>query len=216
MSDPFTDLEINARNQLSILEACRPPQPRDQDRLRGHTPAVRQARLSAAGRTAFGAPTDIKAGSTNWRAVVSIIYHQVYGLTASSLRLTNTHGPRQLARHNRRGASSPGSCAWRWRNGIQVYGDGRQRRDLTYVDDVVGAFLLAGANPGRGRAGLQPGWAAAGGAGRPGADAGRDYWATPRAPGALADRSSRRLTLAMSTRATPRSRLRSVGGRRFP
>jgi len=29
---------------------------------------------------------------------------------------------------------------------IQLYGDGRQLRDLTYVDDVVDAFLRVGAN----------------------------------------------------------------------
>ncbi|MBK9091927.1 MAG: NAD-dependent epimerase/dehydratase family protein [Anaerolineae bacterium] len=147
MSDPFTDLEINARSQLSILEACRL-----------HNPAIRI--VYAGTRQQYGKPdylpldeqhlqhpTDVNGVNKLAGEWYHIVYHQVYGLTASSLRLTNTYGPRQLLRHNRQGF-----IAWFVRLAlegaeIQVYGDGRQRRDLTYVDDVVEAFLLAGANP---------------------------------------------------------------------
>ena len=74
-----------------------------------------------------------------------LVYHQVYGIRASSLRLTNTYGPRQLIRHNRQGF-----IGWFVRQAafgeeIQLYGDGRQKRDFNYVDDVVDAFLRAGA-----------------------------------------------------------------------
>ena len=41
MTDPYTDLEINARSQLSILEACRHENPADHGRLREHAPALR-------------------------------------------------------------------------------------------------------------------------------------------------------------------------------
>jgi UDP-glucose 4-epimerase len=71
----------------------------------------------------------------------------VYGIRASSLRLTNTFGPRQLIRHNRQGF-----IGWFMKQivlgeTIQLYGDGSQRRDFDYVDDVVDAFLRAGAMP---------------------------------------------------------------------
>jgi len=74
-----------------------------------------------------------------------LVYHQVYGIRASSLRLTNTYGPRQLIRHNRQGF-----IGWFVRQAalgeeIQVFGDGRQKRDFNHVDDVVDAFLRAGA-----------------------------------------------------------------------
>jgi UDP-glucose 4-epimerase len=75
-----------------------------------------------------------------------LVYHSVYGLRASSLRLTNTYGPRQLIRHNRQGF-----IGWFVRlavlgEQIQIFGDGRQRRDFDYVHDVVEAFLRAGAS----------------------------------------------------------------------
>ena len=69
----------------------------------------------------------------------------MYGIRASSLRLTNTYGPRQLIRHNRQGF-----IGWFVRKAvlgeeIQIFGDGRQKRDFNHVDDVVDAFLRAGA-----------------------------------------------------------------------
>jgi UDP-glucose 4-epimerase len=74
-----------------------------------------------------------------------LVYHQVYGIRASSLRLTNTYGPRQLIRHNRQGF-----IGWFVRQAafgeeIRVFGDGQQKRDFNHVDDVVDAFLRAGA-----------------------------------------------------------------------
>ncbi|HWX23658.1 MAG TPA: NAD-dependent epimerase/dehydratase family protein, partial [Vicinamibacteria bacterium] len=68
------------------------------------------------------------------------------GLRASSLRLTNTYGPRQLIRHNRQGF-----IGWFVRKAllgeeIQIFGSGEQTRDFDYVDDVVDAFLRAGAS----------------------------------------------------------------------
>jgi UDP-glucose 4-epimerase len=74
-----------------------------------------------------------------------LVYHSVYGIRASSLRLTNTYGPRQLIKHNRQGF-----IGWFVRKAafgeeIQVFGDGAQKRDFNHVDDVVDAFLRAGA-----------------------------------------------------------------------
>ena len=61
------------------------------------------------------------------------------------LRLTNTYGPRQQIRNDRQGFI--GILIRKALRGelIDVYGDGTQRRDFNYVDDVVRAILLAGA-----------------------------------------------------------------------
>jgi UDP-glucose 4-epimerase len=70
----------------------------------------------------------------------------VYGIRASSLRLTNTYGPRQLIRHNRQGFIGWFVRKAVLREEIQLFGDGGQRRDFNHVDDVVDAFLRAGAS----------------------------------------------------------------------
>jgi UDP-glucose 4-epimerase len=146
MTDPFTDLEINCRSQLWILEALRQNNP--------------EARVVYAGtRQVYGKPvrlpvdeshplnpTDVNGINKISGELYHLVYHSVYGIRACSLRLTNTYGPRQLIRHSRQGF-----IAWFIRKAvlgeeIQIYGDGLQKRDFDYVDDVVDAFLRAGAS----------------------------------------------------------------------
>lgn len=146
MRNPMADLEINAKAHLAFLETCR-----------RHNP---EARLVYAGtRQVYGrpvylpvdeshplSPTDVNGVNKQAGEWYHMVYHAAYGLRATSLRLTNVYGPRQLMKHSRQGF-----IPWFIRlamdgEEIQVFGDGRQRRDLTYVDDVVEAFLLAAAS----------------------------------------------------------------------
>ena len=55
LRDPHTDLEINCRSQLTLLEACRGHNPSAKVILRQHTPDLRKARLPTRHRTASGA-----------------------------------------------------------------------------------------------------------------------------------------------------------------
>ena len=145
MSDPFTDLEINCRSQLSLLEACR-----------RNNPSVKI--IYASTRQIYGAPdylpvdekhllhpTDVNGINKMAGEWYHILYSNVHGIRATSLRLTNTYGPRLLMKHNRQGF-----IGWFIRlaidgEEISLYGDGTQLRDMNYVDDVVEALLLAGA-----------------------------------------------------------------------
>src|SRR6185295_4482338 len=75
-----------------------------------------------------------------------LVYNNVFGIRACSLRLTNVYGPRQLIRHNRQGF-----IGWFIRlaledQEIEIFGDGRQIRDFVYVEDAADAFLRAGAS----------------------------------------------------------------------
>lgn len=146
MTDPFTDLEINARAQLSLLEACRHNNP--------HVKIV-----FASTRQIYGVPdylplderhllhpTDVNGINKMAGERYHIVYNNVYGLRAVSLRLTNTYGPGQLMKHSRQGF-----IGWFIRQvidgeEIQIFGDGEQRRDLNFVDDVAEAFLCAAAS----------------------------------------------------------------------
>ena len=104
MRDPYTDLEINCRSQLSMLEACRQSQPGGEGRLRRHAPGLRQARSPAGRRDATwcGRPTST-ASTRPPASTTTCVYNNVFGVRACSLRLTNVYGPRQLIKHNRQG-----------------------------------------------------------------------------------------------------------------
>ena len=145
MSDPVTDLEINCRSQLLVLEAVRKRNPGIKIVYAGTRQIYGKPRYLPVDENHLLTPTDVNGINKISGEMYHLVYHSVYGIRASSLRLTNTYGPRQLIRHNRQGF-----IGWFIRQAvlgeqIQLFGDGRQRRDFDYVDDVVDAFLRAGA-----------------------------------------------------------------------
>ncbi len=148
MHDPYTDLEINCRAQLSILEACRK-----------HNPGVRIVYAST--RQIYGKPdylpvderhllhpTDVNGINKMAGEWYHIVYNNVYGIKACALRLTNTYGPRMRVKDARQ--TFLGIWIKQLIEGepIKVFGDGLQIRDLNYVDDVVAALLAAAATDG--------------------------------------------------------------------
>ena len=144
MRDPHTDLEINCRSQLTILEACRQHNPRTKVVFASTRQVYGKPDGLPVSEAHLVRPTDInginKAAGENYH----IVYNNVFGVRACALRLTNVYGPRQLIRHNRQGF-----IGWFIRLAlegaeIQIYGDGSQIRDFVYVDDAADAFLWAG------------------------------------------------------------------------
>jgi UDP-glucose 4-epimerase len=134
MQQPLRDLELNCAAHVTLLEACR-----------NFNPHVKVVFTST--RQVYGKPVYLPLDEQHRVApLYHLLYQRVYGTRAVCLRLTNTYGPRQLIHHNRQGF-----IAWFIRQAIEggvieLYGEGRQRRDMNYVDDVVEALLLAGAS----------------------------------------------------------------------
>jgi UDP-glucose 4-epimerase len=146
MTDPFTDLEINCRSQLWILEAVRKNNPDVKIVYAGTRQIYGKPQRLPADESHPLQPTDVNGINKISGELYHLVYHSVYGIRSTSLRLTNTYGPRQLIKHSRQGF-----IGWFIRKAvlgeeIQIFGDGHQRRDFDYVDDVVDAFLRAGAS----------------------------------------------------------------------
>lgn len=146
MQDPYTDLEINCRSQLSILEACRRNNPTVKVVFAGTRQVYGRPDTLPVTEQHLVRPTDVNGVNKAAGEYYHLLYNNVFGVRACSLRLTNVYGPRQLLKHNRQGF-----IAWFIRlaiedREIQIYGDGRQRRDFVYVDDAADAFLRAGAD----------------------------------------------------------------------
>jgi UDP-glucose 4-epimerase len=142
MTDPATDLEINCGAQISILEACR-----------RHNPGLKVVYAST--RQIYGRPDYLPVdehhpirpvdvnGIHKWAGEsYHLLYHQVHGIRASVLRLTNTYGPHMRVKDARQ--TFLGIWVARVVQGkpFEVWG-GEQLRDFTYVDDAVDALILA-------------------------------------------------------------------------
>ena len=146
MHDPYTDLEINCRSQLSILEACKKHNRRVKIVFAGTRGQYGRPERLPVDETHLMWPTDVNGINKMAGERYHIVYNDVYGVRACSLRLTNTYGPRHHMRTSRQGVLS-----WFIRLALEgreipLFGGGEQQRDFNYVDDVVDAFLLAAAS----------------------------------------------------------------------
>jgi UDP-glucose 4-epimerase len=144
MQDPYADLAINCGAQLSILEACR-----------RHNPGVKI--VFASTRQIYGRPdylpvderhplrpVDVNGVNKMAGEWYHILYHNVYGLRACALRLTNTIGPRMRVKDARQTFLGVWIRSVVEGRPFEVW-EGGQLRDFTYIDDAVEAFLLAAA-----------------------------------------------------------------------
>jgi UDP-glucose 4-epimerase len=145
MRDPHTDLEVNCRAQLTLLEACRHHNPGAKVVYAGTRQVYGRPDALPVTERHLVRPTDVNGINKVAGEYYHLVYNNVFGVRACSLRLTNVYGPRQLIRHNRQGF-----IGWFVRlaldgREIEIFGDGSQVRDFVFVDDAADAFLRAGA-----------------------------------------------------------------------
>jgi nucleoside-diphosphate-sugar epimerase len=145
VSRPVFDAEVNVVGSLQVIEGAR-------------MAGARKVVFASSGGTIYGTvrPKDLPVSESHpqrpqspygvaKKAVGDYLaaYRDMYGLEFSALALGNVYGPRQ----NPHGEA--GVVAVLGGNLIEgrpctIYGDGRQTRDLVFVDDVVDAFARAG------------------------------------------------------------------------
>jgi len=145
MANPYVDLDINAHAQLSILEA-----------LRHYNPEAKI--VFASTRQLYGRPNylpvdekhpirpvDVNGINKTAGEQYHLLYHDVYGIPACVLRLTNTYGPGMRIKDARQTFVGIWIRCLLEGKPFEVWG-GEQLRDFNYVDDVVNAFLIAAVN----------------------------------------------------------------------
>jgi UDP-glucose 4-epimerase len=143
MHDPLRDLHVNAVTHASFLEI-----------LRRVNPAARVVHTST--RQVYGrplrspvdelhptSPMDVNGVAKLAGEQLHLVYHTAYGLATTSLRLTNVYGPRQRLSSDELGFLPVFIRKALLGEEISIFGDGAQRRDCVYVDDVVDALLAA-------------------------------------------------------------------------
>jgi UDP-glucose 4-epimerase len=143
LTDPFSDIEFNIKGTAVVMEA-----------LRHHNPTAKVVFTGTRGQ--YGPATQLpvnESAATNPKAIHEIsnltaekiiqVYHEMYGIPAVLLRLTNIFGPRGQMKHSQYGVVN-----WFVRQAldgepVRVFGTGRILRDFVYVDDCVDAILMS-------------------------------------------------------------------------
>jgi UDP-glucose 4-epimerase len=142
MRDPFTDMEINCRAQLSILEACRKKNPSIRVVFASTRQLYGKPEYLPVDEKHLLRPVDVNGINKMAGEWYHILYHTAYGLRTCALRLTNTYGPRMRVRDTRQTFLGAWIRCLAEGKPFEVW-EGAQRRDFNYVDDVVEALLLA-------------------------------------------------------------------------
>lgn len=158
LKDPRTDFEANALGTLNVLEA-----------LRAHAPAA--TLIYSSTNKVYGGMEDLSVRESDRRYSYEDLpfgvdesrsldflspygcskgaadqyvrdYSRIYGLKTVVFRQSCIYGPRQF------GVEDQGWIAWLMiatllGRRITVYGDGKQMRDILYVDDMIDAFDAA-------------------------------------------------------------------------
>ena len=147
MTNPHQDLASNCGAQLALLEGCRNFNPRAKIIFTSTRQVYGKPDYLPVDEQHVIAPLDINGVNKFAAENYHQIYHRIHGLRTVCLRLTNTYGPRQQLAHNRQGF-----IPWFVRTAIeggtiQLFGGGKQRRDLNFVEDAVEALLLVACSP---------------------------------------------------------------------
>jgi UDP-glucose 4-epimerase len=143
MENPYTDLEINCRSQLSILEACRRYNPEMRIVFAGTRQIYGRPQYLPVDERHPLSPVDVNGINKTAGEWYHLLYGDLYDIPVTVLRLTNTYGPRMRIKDARQTFLGYWFRLALAGEEIQVWGDGLQKRDFNYVDDAVYAFLLA-------------------------------------------------------------------------
>ena len=146
MADPETDLAINCRAQLTLLEACREICPDARVVYASTRQIYGRPRYLPVDEKHPLHPVDVNGVNKMAGEAYHILFHDVYGIHAAALRLTNTYGPRMRIKDARQTFVGVWLRALLEDRPFEVW-DGAQLRDLTFVDDAAEAFLLTALLP---------------------------------------------------------------------
>jgi nucleoside-diphosphate-sugar epimerase len=147
MEDPWTDLEVNLRGNLVLLEA-----------LRAHN---RGAKVVFAGsRLQYGHVDDLPVTEGAAQTALCLhavhkqtvekyldLYGRLFGIRYSVARITNPYGPGQPSSRTAYGVINRLIHQAITNRALTIYGDGAQQRDYVHVDDVIAALMTMAASP---------------------------------------------------------------------
>jgi UDP-glucose 4-epimerase len=147
MDAPLFDLHANTTGQFALLELLRRENPAAVVVFTSTRQIFGKPRYLPVDEEHPVAPVDVN-GITKYAAEqLHLLYHDVYGLRACAVRLTNVFGPRLRLRGDLQGFLPIFVNRVLRDEAITVFGAGDQQRDCLFVDDVIECLLLAATVP---------------------------------------------------------------------
>src|SRR5688572_17121410 len=142
MQGPIEDLEVNALAQLKILELCMESNQDIRMVFAGTRQVYGAGNSLPVNERAPVSPIDYNGVSKLAGELYHLICNRAYGMWTSSLRMTNTYGPRMRVRDARQTFIGFWIRLLLEDRPFSVYETGQQIRDFNYVEDVIDAMIL--------------------------------------------------------------------------
>jgi UDP-glucose 4-epimerase len=141
MTNPLFDLDVNTRSHVALLEGLRHDNPDATVVFTSTRQLFGKPKYLPVDESHPVDPVDVNGISKHATEQFHLLYGELYGLRCSVVRLTNVYGPRQRLRDDFQGFLPIFVRRALLDEPIQVFGEGAQRRDCLYVDDVVDCLL---------------------------------------------------------------------------
>jgi len=143
MREPWIDSDVNSKGVINLLEAVRRFNPKAKFIHLGTSTQLGKLSYQPADEKHPEFPTDIYSANKSVSEKYTLIYSKAFNIRSTVIRLSNVFGPK----------ASIHSSEFTFNNyfiglalqgkDITVYGEGRQTRNVLYVDDAVSAMVLA-------------------------------------------------------------------------
>jgi UDP-glucose 4-epimerase len=147
MADPLFDLDVNTRSQVALLEGLRHDNPDATVVFTSTRQLFGKPQYLPVDESHPVAPVDVNGISKHAAEQFHLLYGEIYGLRCAIVRLTNVYGPRQRLRDDYQGFLPIFVRRALLGETIEVFGEGEQRRDCLFVDDVVDCLMKAALAP---------------------------------------------------------------------
>ena len=147
--DPFLDLEVNAKSTLNILEY-----------IRHHRPSQLERFIYTSTTSIYGSSIKLPleegdspnilnhyAASKYLAENYTNLYNLQYDLPTTVVRYSNVYGFGQTPKNPYCGVLGKFIHNALTNQPLNVYGDGEQTRDYTFIDDAVKATIIAAVHP---------------------------------------------------------------------
>lgn len=144
LDDPFTDLDVNYRGTLVLLEAVRREGSSAKVVFAGSRLHYGHAAALPVSESAAPDPLSLHAVHKTAAESALQIYRRVHGIRAVVARITNPYGIGQPRERTAYGVINRLVHLAINDEPLPIFGDGRQLRDYIYVDDVVTALIAMG------------------------------------------------------------------------
>lgn len=141
MRSPWINMDANVKGTLNLLEALRRFNPNARFIHIGTSTQLGPLKYQPADENHPEFPTDIYSANKSVSEKYVLIYAKAHGLNAAVIRFANIFGPRACINSSDFTFNNYFIGLALQNKGITVFGDGKQMRNVMYVDDAIDSLI---------------------------------------------------------------------------